>query len=176
MLGPNGIAGVDHVLMAGDPFAFAGRQVDCIHTPGHTSDMLNFHIADEGLLFTGDTLFVMGCGRLFEGTPQQMWKSLQKLAKLPPETKIYCGHEYTLANVEFALSVDPGNETLKARADEMKKLRDAGEPTVPTTLAKELETNPFLRPGDPEIRSELKMPDASDAEIFAALRERKDKF
>lgn len=174
--GPTGIDGVDHALSGGDSFTFAGRQVDVIHTPGHTSDMLNFHIASERVVFTGDTLFVMGCGRLFEESPETMWDSLQKLAALPEDTKVYCSHEYTLANAKFALSVDPDNIALRNRAIEVEQLRDQGDPTVPSTIGAELETNPFLRCADPLIRKALVLEHASDAEVFAELRKRKDNF
>ncbi|WP_394196748.1 hydroxyacylglutathione hydrolase [Litoreibacter albidus] len=174
--GPSGIAGVDRVLEGGQTFEFAGRTVGVIHTPGHTMDMLNFHVASEGIVFTGDTLFVMGCGRLFEGAPADMWASLQKLMKLPAQTTIYCSHEYTQANAAFALSVDPSNMVLKNRAIEVDQLRDQGDPTVPTTLEAELATNPFLRCNDPAIRADLGMENASEGEVFAELRRLKDEF
>jgi hydroxyacylglutathione hydrolase len=174
--GPSGISGVDKILSGGDRFSFAGRQVDVIHTPGHTMDMLNFHVASEDIVFTGDTLFVMGCGRLFEGTPEDMWQSMQKLMALPASTKVYCSHEYTLSNAKFALSVDPDNLALRNRAIEIDQLRDQGDPTVPSTLQAELATNPFLRCADPAIRAELGMEKASDGEVFAELRRRKDSF
>ncbi|WP_281856503.1 hydroxyacylglutathione hydrolase [Litoreibacter halocynthiae] len=174
--GPAGIDGVDRVLASGDRMSFAGRKVDIIHTPGHTMDMLNFHIASEGIVFTGDTLFVMGCGRLFEGAPSDMWASLQKLMALPEETKVYCSHEYTLSNASFAVSVDPNNMALRNRSIEVEQLREQGDPTVPSTIAAELATNPFLRCADPTLRAELGMEQASDAEVFAELRRRKDNF
>ena len=174
--GPAGIDGVDIVLSGGDSMSFAGRTVDIIHAPGHTMDMLNFHIASEGIVFTGDTLFVMGCGRLFEGAPSDMWASLQKLMALPEETKVYCAHEYTLSNASFAVSVDPSNMALRNRAIEVEQLREQGDPTVPSTIAAELATNPFLRCADPSLRAELRIEQASDAEVFAELRRRKDNF
>ncbi|TDT77854.1 hydroxyacylglutathione hydrolase [Litoreibacter halocynthiae] len=174
--GPAGIEGVDRVLSGGDSMSFAGRKVDVIHTPGHTKDMLNFHITSEGIVFTGDTLFVMGCGRLFEGAPSDMWASLQKLMALPGETKVYCAHEYTLSNANFAVSVDPNNMALRNRAIEVEQLREQGDPTVPSTIAAERATNPFLRCADPSIRAELGMEQANDAEVFAELRRRKDNF
>ena len=174
--GPAGIDGVDTVLSGGDRFAFAGTQVEVIHTPGHTLDMLNYHIASEGLVFTGDTLFVMGCGRLFEGHASDMWTSLQKLMALPAKTEVYCSHEYTLANAKFALSVDPDNIALRNRAIEVEQLRQQGDPTVPSTIEAELATNPFLRCADPSIRARLGMEQASDAEVFTELRRLKDNF
>lgn len=176
VVGPKGIDGVDHVLAGGDVFDFAGRDVIVIHTPGHTLDMLNFHIPAEATVFVGDTLFVMGCGRLFEGDGAMMWQSLQKLMDLPPDTVVYCAHEYTVANADFAASIDPENMELAMQMDRVRSLRARDLPTVPTDMATELATNPFLRPGDPAIRSALGMEDASDAEVFTEIRRRKDGF
>ncbi len=180
VIGPNRsetpISGVDQVIGDGDTFDFAGRGVQLIHTPGHTLDMMNFYLPADSVLFSGDTLFTMGCGRLFEGDAPTMWKSLLKLSALPKDTIVYGSHEYTLANAAFAVTVDPNNEALKNQCEHVKKLRDAGEPTVPTTLAMELQTNPFLRADDPGIRSHLNMVDASDADVFAEIRRRKDAF
>lgn len=176
VFGPAGIAGVDQVMAGGDSFQFAGREVSVLHTPGHTMDMLNFHLASEAIVFTGDSLFVMGCGRLFEGDPVTMWDSLQKLMALPPETQVYCAHEYTLSNTAFAVSVDPDNMALKARAIEVEQLREQGDPTVPSTIGAELATNPFLRSSDAGIRAHLGMEDATDAEVFTKLRHLKDNF
>jgi len=180
VIGPNRsqtpIAAVDEVVGDGDTFEFAGRGVQVIHTPGHTLDMVNFYLPAESLLFSGDTLFTLGCGRLFEGDAPMMWKSLLKLSALPKDTVIYGSHEYTLANAAFAVTVDPDNETLKDQVTNVKALRDAGEPTVPTTLAMELQTNPFLRADDVSIRRHLNMSDASDADVFAEIRARKDSF
>jgi hydroxyacylglutathione hydrolase len=174
--GPAGIEGVDKVLTGGTSFEFAGQQVDVIHTPGHTMDMLNFHVTPEGVVFTGDTLFVMGCGRLFEGTASDMWESMQKLMSLPDETVIYCSHEYTLSNAKFAVTVDPDNIALRNRAIEMDQLREQGDPTVPTTLRAEKATNPFMRCADVAIRAGLGMEHARDGEVFAELRRLKDNF
>ena len=168
------IPAVDRTVGDGDRFEFAGENIEVIATPGHTLDMLNYHFTDSGVVFTGDTLFALGCGRVFEGSAEQMWNSLQKLAALPSETKIYCGHEYTLANGRFALTVDGENPKLQARMKKIEKLRSDGEPTLPTEMAIELETNPFLRAADPQIRKNLGMESASDAEVFAEIRKRKD--
>lgn len=170
------ISGLDTQLGDGDSFLFAGYMVSVLQTPGHTLDMINFHIADEALVFTGDTLFALGCGRLFEGTPDQMWQSLSKLMALPDETVVYCSHEYTQANAEFALSVDPSNDALIERAAQISQLRAAGEPTVPTTIGLERATNPFVRPADASIRDQLGMQSAGDAAVFAEIRKRKDNF
>lgn len=168
------IAGVDTRYGDGDRFDFSGHEVRVIHTPGHTIDMINFHLPAEGVAFTGDTLFVMGCGRLFEGDGPMMHASLQKLAALPADTVIYCSHEYTEANADFALTVDPENPDLKDKAARVKALRAQDKPTVPTTLAEELATNPFLRAHDTRIRAHLGLETASDAEVFTEIRRRKD--
>lgn len=172
----NPIAGLDVHLGEGDSFDFAGRKIDVLETPGHTLDMINFHLAADKVVFTGDTLFALGCGRLFEGSPALMWESMEKLLKLPDETIVYCSHEYTKANADFALSVDPENETLIARAKEIDVLRAAGEPTVPTRMDVEKQTNPFLRPHDQAIRAHLSMAAASDSDVFTEIRKRKDNF
>jgi hydroxyacylglutathione hydrolase len=138
--------------------------------------MLNFYLPSEKIVFTGDTLFVMGCGRLFEGSPAQMWNSMQKLMQLPEDTMIYCAHEYTLASAAFAVSIDPQNEDLQNRVELVKMQRDQGLATVPTRLDIEKATNPFLRPNDPLIRKTLGMETASDVDVFAEIRRRKDSF
>ncbi|MEM1373405.1 MAG: hydroxyacylglutathione hydrolase [Pseudomonadota bacterium] len=166
----------DRRVAGGDAFTLGETQVDVWHTPGHTLDMVNFYLSSEGVIFTGDTLFAMGCGRVFEGTHDQMHASMEMLRALPPETVVYGGHEYTLANARFALSVDPENAALVARAAMVGRLRDEGAPTMPTTMADEFATNPFLRYGDPGIRAHLGMTSASDAEVFSQIRTLKDTF
>lgn len=170
------IEGLDEQFWDGDSFSFAGREIQVISTPGHTTDMINFYLPSEGKLFSGDTLFTLGCGRLFEGTPEMMWESMQKLLKLPVETMVYGSHEYTLANAKFAVSVDPANQMLHARAIEIAKMREEDEPTVPTTLELEIATNPFLRPFDASIREHLAMVSNTDSEVFTEIRKRKDNF
>ena len=178
IVGPAGeadrIPGIDRKVSGGETFQWSGRPVAVIDTPGHTAGEVSYHLPSDGLLFAGDTLFAMGCGRLFEGTPDQMWASLQRLAALPDETVVYAGHEYTLANARFAVSVDPDNTRLAERLAEVERLREAGTPTLPTTIGLERETNPFLRPADRGIRSALDMMDAPDGEVFAKLRALKD--
>ncbi len=176
VIGPDNseIVGVDRKVADGDVLQLAGDTVSVIATPGHTLDMLNFHFVNAGVLFAADTLFALGCGRVFEGTPEMMWQSLSKLAKLPGETVVYCGHEYTQANAKFSLTIDGGNKALQDRAAQIDEMRARGEPTVPTTIALELETNPFLRASDPQIRKNLGMEAASDSEVFAEIRERKN--
>lgn len=168
------ISTLDKTVEDGDSFQFAGETVHVISTPGHTLGMVNFHFADSKVVFTGDTLFALGCGRIFEGDPAMMWASMQKLMALPPETTVYCGHEYTQTNARFALSVDPDNAKLVIRAARIDALRADGKPTLPTSIGEELETNPFLRAADPKIRKQLDMQGASDSDVFAEIRKRKD--
>ncbi|MBB5044480.1 hydroxyacylglutathione hydrolase [Shinella fusca] len=170
------IPGIDRKVDEGDVFEFAGRRVEVIATPGHTLGHICFYLPEEKLLFAADTLFALGCGRVFEGTPAQMWTSLEKLAALPDETTVYFGHEYTLSNARFAKTIDSDNAALLARVEEIEALRAAGGFTAPTTIGLEKATNPFLRAGDPAIRRHLGMETASDAEVFAEIRGRKDRF
>lgn len=174
------IPGIDRAVGEGDIVELGASHARVFDTPGHTSGHIVFHFAnafgENGAAFVGDTIFAMGCGRLFEGTPAQMWASLSKLTILPPETKLYCAHEYTQANAAFALTVDPNNEALQSRAKEVDALRAAGTPTVPTTLAQELATNPFLRAEAPELKAALGMSDADAVAVFAETRARKDTF
>jgi len=170
------IPGIDRSVRHGDRFQFGNFDVDVIATPGHTAGEISFHIPAAKVAFTGDTLFSLGCGRLFEGTPATMFKSLQRLLALPGETEIYCGHEYSESNARFALTIDPENSALKERAKEIKALREADLPTLPTTLMREMATNPFLRWHDPSIRKTLKMESASDEAVFTEIRKRKDNF
>ncbi len=170
------IPGIDIRLGEGDTYALGSTSLQVIETPGHTLGQINYWFEEQNLLFSGDTLFTLGCGRVFEGTLDQMWSSLQKLMGLPGGTVIYSGHEYTLANAAFALSVEPGNAALRARAELIKELRAHNEPTVPTTLQLELETNPFLRPDSAEIQQTLGMTGADLAQVFGAIRKRKDNF
>jgi hydroxyacylglutathione hydrolase len=144
--------------------------------PGHTLGSVSYYLPQEKLLFAADTLFALGCGRLLEGTPHDMWASLSKLMALPDDTVVYCGHEYTMSNAQFAVTVDPDNAELAARAGKIKAQRERGEATLPTTLGLEKRTNPFLRPHDPAIRKLLAMETAPDAEVFAEIRRRKDAF
>jgi len=170
------IPGIDVKLMDEEIFQFGGRAITLLETPGHTMGCVCYHIPEERLLFTGDTLFSMGCGRLFEGTPEIMWSSLQKLKALPDDTNIYCGHEYSLTNAEFALEIEPGNEALQARAREVRALRRAHKDTLPISLATEKETNPFLRPDSAEIQAFFNLQGASKTEIFAAIRAYRNQF
>jgi hydroxyacylglutathione hydrolase len=168
------IPGIDVGVGEGAPWTFGSHPARILEIPAHTSGHIAFVF--DGLAFTGDTLFAMGCGRLFEGTPDMMWTSLSKLMRLPDDTQIYCGHEYTLNNGRFALSVEPGNDDLKARMRDVEAVRAKGAPTVPSTLALEKRTNPFLRPDSAEIRRTLGLETADNVAVFAELRRRKDSF
>jgi hydroxyacylglutathione hydrolase len=154
-------------------WTFGGLPVQVLEVPGHTRGAISFVIA--GHAFTGDTLFAIGCGRLFEGDAAMMWASLSKLMRLPDETRIWCGHEYTVANGRFALTLEPDNRALAARMDEVTALQ-AGRPTLPSTMALEKATNPFLRPDSRAIRQTLRMEEAETVAVFAEIRRRKDRF
>jgi hydroxyacylglutathione hydrolase len=169
------IGGVDIAVDQDDIVAVGDLGAKVIATPGHTIGHIVYWFEDDDLLFTGDTLFAMGCGRVFETAPTVMWESLVKIAGLPEETQVYCGHEYTLANARFALTVDPQNDILKQRAEEVAALRARGEWTLPTTIALELATNPFLRAEDRLVQAALGMQGADPADVFAELRERKNR-
>lgn len=170
------IPGIDIQLGDGDVFEFGRHRATIFDTPGHTRGHIVYHFADARLAFVGDTLFAMGCGRLFEGTPEQMWSSLQKIMQWPDDTKLYCAHEYTQANARFALSVEPDNAALRARSEEVDRLRAQGQATVPTTLGLEKATNPFLRPTSPALQSTLGLPADNLVEVFARTRQLKDSF
>ncbi len=170
------IPGIDVTVTDGDSFDFGGHTVQVLETPGHTVGHIVYYIPDQSLAFVGDTLFAMGCGRLFEGSPAQMWDSLSRIRRWPDDTRIYCAHEYTLANGRFALSVDAGNEALKSRMDEVAEKRRNNQPTVPTTMKLERETNPFLRADVPEFVASIGMQGAAPVDVFAETRRRKDDF
>ena len=170
------IPGIDRRVQDGDTFAFGDIAVRVIATPGHTLGHVCYWLPTENLAFTADTLFAMGCGRVFEGTPEMMFASLQKLRALPNETVVYCGHEYTETNARFALTIDPGNADLVARYDQVKRLRAAGTASLPTTIGLEKKTNPYFRVDDPAIRRRLAMDGAPSAAVFAEIRKRKDDF
>ena len=160
----------------GDAFALGHQPVHVYDVSGHTKGHIAFYFPEGDALFTGDSLMVMGCGRLFEGDAKTMWSSLSKLMELPPETRIYSGHEYTLANAKFALTIEPDNAALQTRMAEIVRLRERRDPTVPATLEQELATNPFLRANRPEVKAALGMEGAADWEVFAEIRRRKDNF
>ena len=160
------IAGLTHGVSGGESFMFISHEVHVIATPGHTTSHIIYHIPSahdgQGAAFVGDTIFVMGCGRLFEGSPADMFKSMTQIANLPGSTKLYCAHEYTLSNGKFALTVEPENTDMQDYIKEATAMRDKGLPTVPTTVAREAKINPFMR--------------AASAERLGAIREAKDNF
>ncbi|MGU3573993.1 hydroxyacylglutathione hydrolase [Brucellaceae bacterium C25G] len=170
------IADIDHLLNDGDHFNFGRFKVEVISTPGHTNGEISYFIPEAKVVFTGDTLFSLGCGRLLEGTPAQMYHSLQILSALPADTAVYCGHEYSASNARFALTIDPDNKALQKRASEIMCLREADQLTLPTSIAQELATNPFLRSSDADIRANLSMNDADDKDVFTRIRALKDSF
>jgi hydroxyacylglutathione hydrolase len=170
------IPGIDVGVDESAPWQFAGHRVPILEIPAHTKAHIAFVFEDDDAVFTGDTLFSMGCGRLFEGTPDMMWTSLSKLMRLDDRTRVYCGHEYTLNNGRFALTLEPKNRDLASRMKEVEALRAKGEPTIPSTIGVEKKTNPFLRPDSSEIRTTLGMTNADNVAVFAEMRRRKDVF
>ena len=180
ILGPAKEAGsipaIDAQVKEGDTVEIGSVKGKVIETPGHTKGHVSYFFPEDGIVFVGDTLFSVGCGKLLEGDARMMWHSLQKLMALPPETQLYCGHEYTRANTKFALTVEPGNAALQARAVEAEELAKKRQPALPTTIGRELATNPFLRPSSPEIQKRLGMEGRELWEVFGETRRRKDKF
>jgi len=167
--------GPDRILNEGDSVKLGAVTATVLDTPGHTAGHIVYHLPDQKIAFVGDTLFALGCGRLFEGTAQQMWTSLGKLRALPDDTTVYCAHEYTQANAAFALSVDPENRDLQLYADEVATRRSAGRPTVPTNIGKEKRANPFLRADDPKLQAFVGH-SGDVVATFAEVRERKNRF
>jgi hydroxyacylglutathione hydrolase len=170
------IPGIDVAVGEGDVVELGAHRATVFDTPGHTRGHIVYHFADARAAFVGDTLFAMGCGRLFEGTPGQMWSSLQKILQWPDDTRLYCAHEYTQSNARFALTVEPQNRALQERAVTVTKLRAAGKATVPTLLAEERATNPFLRPHSRDLRATIDLTNAADVDVFAKTRALKDAF
>lgn len=165
---------IDRVVADGDTVTLGAHEARVIDVSGHTNGHIAFHLADDGIAFVGDTVFALGCGRMFEGEPQQFWDSLERIKALPGDTTLYCAHEYTQANAKFALHADPENEALRAYAEDIEAARAKDQPTVPTVLSRELETNPFLRADAPEMRK--RWGGESPADTFAKLRAAKDEF
>lgn len=170
------ISGIDQVVDEQSRFEFTGHSIKVIETPGHTLGSVCYYFAENKLLFTGDTLFSLGCGRLFEGTAEMMFSSLAKLKALPDDTKLYCGHEYTKENARFARTIDPQNTALLNQAAAVDRLIAVGESSLPSSIKIEKAANPFLRCDDPAIRRTLNMENASDIAVFAEIRRRKDQF
>jgi hydroxyacylglutathione hydrolase len=169
------IADVDLRVGNGDVVKIGGLLARVLETPGHTLDHISYVFDADKALFAADTLFSIGCGRVFEGSYPMMWESLLKLRALPDDFRLYCGHEYTASNVKFALNVEPDNQALQARAEEVTRLRAAGKPTIPSLLGEEKKANVFLRADDPAVAVKLRMKGAGAAEVFGELRERKNK-
>ncbi len=170
------ISHVDEIAHEGKDIRVNHIDIQVISVPGHTVNHVAYYFPEQGWLFSGDCLFAAGCGRLFEGTPEQMLHSLKKLCKLPGSTKVFCGHEYTKKNLEFAHSIEPDNEEVKKRLDQVKALRAENFPTLPTTIAEEKLTNPFLRCDSPSLKHALQMDNASELEVFTKIRALKDVF
>ena len=165
---------IDRVVAHGDTVSLGEHQAQVIDVSGHTNGHIAFHIVEDGMAFVGDAVFALGCGRMFEGEPKQFWDSLDRIRRMPTATTLYCAHEYTQANAKFALHADPDNAALQAYAAEIDEKRARGEPTVPTVLRRELETNPFLRADDPAMMA--KWGGNAPHQTFAALPAAKDSF
>jgi hydroxyacylglutathione hydrolase len=174
------VPGQTQFMESAQSFSLGSLRIETLHIPGHTLGAIAYIVSDDRsprAVFTGDTLFVAGCGRLFEGTPAQMLASLTSLARLGEDTRVYCGHEYTASNLKFAHHVEPSNADVARAAEQAAAQRGEGKPTVPSTVGDERKTNPFLRASLPEIRRNLGVaPDASEVEAFAAVRLAKDAF
>ena len=172
----NRIPGIDIFLKENQKQKIGNLEFEVIFIPGHTKGHIAFFFRKEKIAFTGDTLFSLGCGRIFEGTQEEMFNSLNKIKKLPPDTKIYCGHEYTKTNLNFCLTYDPTNKLLKEKQVDILKKLNSNQPTIPSTLGQEIETNIFLRCNDPEIKHVIGLKDSSELEVFSKLRDLKDTF
>jgi hydroxyacylglutathione hydrolase len=173
---PDRIPGMQIQVKDGDTYMFGDEAAQVFFVPGHTRGHIAYWFKDSHALFCGDTMFSIGCGRLFEGTPQQMWTSLSRLRALPPETRIYCAHEYTQSNVRFAVSINPGNAALRAYEAEVTDKRARNIPTIPTTLKLERAANPFLRADEPDLQEAISMLGKDPVDVFAEVRRRKDVF
>jgi len=167
---------LNHAVKEGEIYRFAGHDVHIYDVSGHTVGHIAYYVPAAGAVFTADSLMALGCGRLSEGTPEQMWGSLSKLMVLPGDTIVCSGHEYTASNARFALTIEPDNAALVARAKAVDAARAEGKATVPTHLSEELATNPFLRAHMPHMKKAMGLADAPDATVFAEIRRRKDAF
>ena len=172
----NRIPQIDTVLKDNQEFKIGTLNFTTIFIPGHTRGHVAFYFKKERVVFSGDTLFSLGCGRVFEGTYKQMFQSLNKLKNLPGETKVYCGHEYTFKNLEFCLKFNPNNSLLKKKKNDIKLSLKNKKPTIPSTIADEIKTNIFLRVNDPDVKKAINLENSSDIEIFTKLRDLKDNF
>ena len=172
----NRIPQIDTVLKDNQEFKIGTLNFTTIFIPGHTRGHVAFYFKKERVVFSGDTLFSLGCGRVFEGTYKQMFQSLNKLKNLPGETKVYCGHEYTFKNLEFCLKFNPNNDFLKKKKDDIKLSLKNKKPTIPSTIADEIKANIFFRVNDPDVKKAINLENSADIEIFAKLRDLKDNF
>jgi hydroxyacylglutathione hydrolase len=170
------IQNIDVTVREGDVVQIGSMVGRVLETPGHTAGHISYWFKQDKLAFVGDTLFSVGCGRILEGTPEMMWQSLLKIRNLPPDTQLFCGHEYTAANVHFALSIEPRNSALRARAEEVVRLIEKNRPTIPTTIQQEKSYNPFLRADLHSVAGAINMEGANPESVFATIRARKDKF
>jgi hydroxyacylglutathione hydrolase len=170
------IPGIDIMLKDNEKWVFGNSRVNVMHIPGHTLGHICFYFEKEKIIFTGDTLFSLGCGRIFEGTHKQMLKSLEKIKNLPKETKIYCGHEYTYKNAEFCMKYDKDNISLQKKFEKVKKLRSQNLPTIPTNIEEELKSNIFLRCDQNDLKIKLNMKNEEDFKVFKKVRDLKDIF
>jgi hydroxyacylglutathione hydrolase len=170
------IQNIDVTVREGDVVQIGSMVGRILETPGHTAGHISYWFKQDKLAFVGDTLFSVGCGRILEGTPEMMWQSLVKIRNLPADTQLYCGHEYTAANVHFALSIEPKNSALRARAEEVVRLIEKKRPTIPTTIQQEKSYNPFLRADLHSVAGAINMEGANPESVFATIRARKDKF
>ena len=170
------IPGIDMFLKENQKQKVGNLEFEVIFVPGHTKGHIAFFFIKEKIAFTGDTLFSLGCGRVFEGTNEEMFNSLNKIKRLPPDTKIYCGHEYTKSNLDFCLAYDSKNIFLKKKKIEIQKKIDSSLPTIPSSIGQEIKTNIFLRCNDPEIKHNLGLKNSSEVEVFSKLRDLKDSF
>ena len=170
------IPGIDVEVDDGDRYRFGEAEAEVFFVPGHTSGHIAFAFRDQKALFCGDTLFALGCGRMFEGTPQQMWGSLARLRALPDDMRVYCAHEYTQSNARFAVTLETGNAQLLARSAAIEAARARGEATVPSLLGEEKATNPFLRADVPAVQAAVGLAGGDPAAVFAEVRHRKDVF
>ena len=175
-LDKNHIPGIDIFLKENQKQKIGNLEFEVIFIPGHTKGHIAFFFRKEKIAFTGDTLFSLGCGKIFEGTHEEMFNSLNKIKNLPPDTKIYCGHEYTKTNLNFCLMYDPTNTLLKEKQVDILKKLNSNQPTIPSTLGQEIETNIFLRCNDPGIKHAIGLKDSSELEVFSKLRDLKDTF
>ena len=170
------IPAIDAGVAEGDRLALGGAVAEILFIPGHTRGHIAYWFPEEQALLCGDTLFSLGCGRMFEGTPEQMWSSLDKLRRLPPDTRVYCGHEYTQANARFAMTIEPKNPALVMRQRRVDEARANRRATIPSTMGDERAANPFLRADEPSVAEAVGMSGAEPVAVFAEVRRRKDNF